>query len=337
MNKLFDYKDLDGPMMITGASGFIGSNLCLYFASRGAKVIGVEGPNPCNWRFPKRVSFERVCLDLCVASEVERFISQRKPSVVIHCAAYGAYPCQKEEKRIYDVNFNGVRHLLKSLQTLSHFHAFIQTGTSSEYGQNCTAPKESDKALPDSDYAVSKIAATALCQYYGKKLGFPVWILRLYTVYGPFEEASRLIPTLLRNASEKKLPPLVDSEISRDFVYMEDVARAYDQLIAHAFSLPKGEIYNIGSGRGTSIQDLVELVCRLFDVREKPKWGSMPNRAWDHPHWYANPAKAKEAFGWEAQISLQEGLQRTMKWMQQNPELAFVEASKNSVIHDSID
>lgn len=319
MRELFDYKNLEGPLVITGASGFVGANLCLYFSSKGARVVAVEGPNQCSWRLPASVSFERVYLDLCRPSDVEDFVWQVKPSMVINCAVYGAYSFQQDIERIYNVNFHGVRHLLQALQKISGLRAFIQTGTSSEYGQNCTAPEEEGIALPDSDYAVSKVAATALSQYYGKKLGVPIWVLRLYSVFGPLEEASRLIPTLLTRAKEKKLPALVDSETCHDFIHIDDVSKACDRLLVHAGSLPKGEVYNIGTGKGTTMKELISIVRRLFDVREEPRWGSMPARRWDHRDWYANPQKAKIAFGWEAKMTLEKGLQKTMECLQNEP------------------
>src|SRR6185369_12426045 len=112
--------------------------------------------------------------------------------------------------------------------------AFVQAGTSSEYGFNCSAPSEDAPTLPDSDYAVSKIAATGLVRLYARKHGVPAFVLRLYSVYGPYEDFSRLIPTLLWEARAGRFPPLVSPNISRDFVYVDDVARVFDVVVERA-------------------------------------------------------------------------------------------------------
>lgn len=203
-------------------------------------------------------------------------------------------------------------------------------GSQSEYGLNCTAPSESSAATPDSEYAVSKVAATAVTQYYGKKLGLSAWAFRLYSIYGPYEDASRLIIRLLACAQQKKLPPLVNPSISRDFIHVDDVCRAVEAVISQADRLPKGEVYNIGTGHCTTLDQLVSIATETFGITDAPAWGSMANRHWDHADWYSNPAKAKRELGWQATLTLREGLEKTMNWIKQHPE-AMLSATQQSV------
>jgi dolichol-phosphate mannosyltransferase len=175
--------------------------------------------------------------------------------------------------------------------------------------------------LPDSDYAVSKVAATSLLQFYGKKHEFPAWVFRLYSVYGPYEETSRLIPRLLLKAAEGHLPELVSPRVSRDFIHVDDVCRAAESVLTRASTLARGEVYNIGTGECTTLEKLVELVRDLFGVNDNPRWGSMPNRHWDHADWYSNPAKAKRDLQWSPVVPLKDGISQTMSWMKSNPDV----------------
>ncbi|HVZ35097.1 MAG TPA: NAD-dependent epimerase/dehydratase family protein, partial [Polyangiaceae bacterium] len=265
-----------------------------------------------------------------------------RPSVVINCAAYGAYSSQTDAERIYRINFHAVRHLLDAARELPQLRAFIQAGSSSEYGLNCSAPPEDGPTLPDSDYAVSKIAATAAVQFYALKHGVPAWALRLYSVYGPFEDFSRLMPRLLLAARENSFPPLVNPAISRDFIFVEDVCRAVAAIVQRATAgrggdvreagaLRPGEVYNIGTGVRTSLAELVALVRSVFGVASEPAWGSMPNRAWDHQEWYADPRKAERDFGWKASVSVRDGLIAMRRWLDENPELVR-EGQKSTVL-----
>jgi dolichol-phosphate mannosyltransferase len=254
-----------------------------------------------------------------------------QPSVVINCAAYGAYSSQTDAERIYRVNLHAVRYLLEAARELPRLRAFIQAGSSSEYGLNCSAPSEESHTLPDSDYAVSKIGATAVTQLYALKHGVPAWVFRLYSVYGPFEDFSRLVPRLLLSAREQTFPALVNPAISRDFVFVDDVCRAVESLVEKAPSLRPGEIYNIGTGNRTTLGDLVSLVRSTFAIASEPQWGTMPNRSWDHRDWYADPRKAKRELGWNASVLLGDGLSRTMRWLDSNPDL-ISEGQRSSVL-----
>jgi dolichol-phosphate mannosyltransferase len=163
------------------------------------------------------------------------------------------------------------------------------------------------------------------------KHGVPAWVFRLYSVYGPFEDFSRLIPRLLLSAREQTFPSLVNPAISRDFVFVEDVCRAVESLVEKAPSVRRGEIYNIGTGARTTLGELVGLVRSTFHVASEPRWGTMPDRAWDHPDWYADPRKAKRDLGWSASVALQDGLSSTMRWLESNPELV-IEGQRSSVL-----
>jgi nucleoside-diphosphate-sugar epimerase len=137
-------------------------------------------------------------------------------------------------------------------------------------------------------------------------------VLRLYSVYGPWEEPSRLVPTLLAHGLEGELPPLVSPSVAHDFVHVDDVCEAF---VVAARAEP-GRVYNVGSGRQTTLAEVVETAKRLLGIEAEPQWGSMPDRAWDTGTWVANPRRIRRELGWEARIGLEEGLARTLEWLE---------------------
>ena len=309
------------PVVITGCSGFVGANLAIAVAARGGRVIGVESPSGIDWRLRSMRGVEVERLDLCKKADVLAFIERVQPLAIYNCAAYGAYSVQADAQRIFDVNLLAVRHLLEAVRSVPGFQAFVQAGSSSEYGFNCSGPREDAATEPDSDYAVSKVAATQLVRMYAQKHGVPGFVLRLYSLYGPFEDFSRLIPNLLGHAREGRFPPLVNPNISRDFVYVADAVRAFEAVLSHAPQLKPGEVFNVGSGLRTTLGDLVQLVRELFGIHAEPAWGSMPDRSWDHPAWFAEPAKALTTLGWRSTTSLRDGLAASARWIEDNPTL----------------
>jgi polyisoprenyl-phosphate glycosyltransferase len=306
------------PVVITGCSGFIGANLAMAVIARGARVIGVDSPSASDWRTRSIPEVEVVRLDLCRATDVRAFVESTQPLAIYNCAAYGAYSVQACPQRIFDVNLLAVRHLLEAVRSVPGFRAFVQAGSSSEYGFNCSAPREDAATEPDSDYALSKAAATQLVRMYAQKYGVPGFVLRLYSVYGPYEDFSRLIPNLLVHAREGRFPPLVDANVSRDFLYVADAVRAFEAVLSHATQLKPGEVFNVGSGVCTTLGELVQLVGELFEMKDQPSWGSMPDRSWDRPGWFADPTKATEGIGFRISTSLRDGLMATARWMADN-------------------
>lgn len=313
------------PILVTGASGFVGACLCRRFAAAGHKVVAVLGTTGRSWRLADAgPNVETARADLTHADEVRALVRDISPEIAVNCAVYGAYPDQIDTARIYRVNFDAVRMLLEALIERGNLRAFVQASSSSEYGFNSAAPREDAPTYPDSDYAVAKVASSAYVQFLGKKKKVPAWVLRLYSVYGPYEDASRLIPTLLSHAKSGAWPKLVDPTISRDFVFVDEVCAAFEKVIERAGSLEPGDVFNVGSGQKSTIGDVVELVRRTFDVAAEPVWGTMPDRRWDCRDWYSDPRKAGEVLGWRAVVPLAEGLLKTAHWMEKNPALLSV-------------
>jgi dolichol-phosphate mannosyltransferase len=138
-------------------------------------------------------------------------------------------------------------------------------------------------------------------------------------VYGLFEEPSRFVPQLAVAGLQGKLPPLVSPDVARDFVFVDDVVEAY-LAAARGPILEPGPVYNVGTGRQTTVREAVEIARRVFSIDSSPEWGTMPNRAWDTSVWVANSAKIERELGWKPRTTFQEGFARFVGWLLEAPE-----------------
>lgn len=228
-------------------------------------------------------------------------------------SAYGAYSRQTDTEKIHQTNYIGTLNLIRALMDTG-CSAFVQAGTSSEYGLNCAGPDENAILSPNSDYAVSKASASYLIKYYGTILNFPCVNLRLYSVYGPWEERDRLIPTLISNGLQGKYPNLVNKDISRDFIYIDDCNNAFVKAALVACKTNPGISINIASGEKTTLEDVAKTAQKIFGIQDEPVFGSMANRKWDLVNWYGKPNLAEKIIGWKAKTSFEEGLKLNVEW-----------------------
>ena len=223
-------------------------------------------------------------------------------------------PLKKKYHKLSIPNYVALTKLVNVLKDYS-ISSFIHSGSSSEYGDNCSAPSENEICVPNSDYSMSKLAATNFLANAGKNFNFPNITLRLYSVFGPLEDTSRLIPTVVHHGLEKKFPKLVNPEVSRDFIYISDVCNAFIQSALAINPEIYGEIFNIGSGTKTTIKDITVIAKKVFKIPYEPSFSTMDSRSWDLKNWYSNPKKAKQKLNWEANVSIEEGLKYTKKWL----------------------
>ena len=144
--------------------------------------------------------------------------------------------------------------------------------------------------------------------------------LRLYSVFGPFENPGRLMPTLIREGLAGKLPPLVNPEVMHDFVFIEDVVDAY-LLAADKAGQECGVIYNVGTGKQTSLVEIVDSARRIMKIAALPRWSSMPDRKWDTGNWVADSHKIQKELGWRPKYTVEQGLGRMVEWFTSNTAL----------------
>jgi len=112
---------------------------------------------------------------------------------------------------------------------------------------------------------------------------------------------------------KQSYPPLVQPDISRDFVFVDDAVYA-TLLSANRIQQIKGESLNIASGKKTTIRDIAQTIKELFNINQEPEWGDFPNRKWDLKEWYGDATRAKETIGWSNETPLYQGLKQTYEW-----------------------
>lgn len=304
-------KRLQGPMLVLGASGFIGANLLRTLSRYRDDVYGTASRLPA-WRLEDLRSENIIVTDLLVDSNLDAMLDTVKPRTVFDCVGYGGYSFETDAGLIYETNFNLMSRLLGRLERRT-IACYVHAGSSSEYGDNASGPREDSPTFPNSHYAVSKAATANLIHFFGKKRKLPCVNLRLYSVYGPLEDSSRLIPNLIRSGLAGEYPELVDPRVSRDFIYVDDVTDAFVTIAGDVDDRNFGESFNIGTGTKTTIGDLAVIARDLFGLKQEPRY-TMPNREWDLADWYSDPSKVSERFGWQARTPVREGLRLTMEW-----------------------
>ena len=324
-------RELRGPILVLGASGFVGANLLRSLLAVRQDVFGTTSRDPA-WRLADCGEDHVITVDLLARGNVTALLDRVQPATVFDCVAYGAYSFEQDVERMFETNVvfkNGLTDQLVSRGT----HCYIHAGSSSEYGAHSAAPDEDVALTPNSYYAVTKSAAAGLIYFCGQHRGLRCANLRLYSVYGPLEDRSRLIPTLVADGARGILPPFVAPETSRDFVYVDDVTHAFLCAAVELRPDQYGKSFNVGTGHKTTIRELAYLAKEQFQIADEPQFSTMESRAWDISDWYANPARAGNLLNWRPSVTLEEGLALTARWYGSLDDVALYErASKKRAL-----
>lgn len=310
-------KNLKGPIFVFGAGGFIGANIIsqIYDVRMDCFAITHDARNAWRLKLLDIPANNIVHCDITSLISVTNIFEEYKPKTIFNLAAFGAYSKQTDVSIIYETNVNGTINILENCSNVS---AYIHAGTSSEYGTNSAAPIETDVLEPNSHYAVTKVSGSYIIEYYSRFKNIPAINLRLYSVYGPWEEPDRLMPVLIEKARENSFPDLVEKEISRDFVFVTDAVESFLDGALNMNEKISGKSFNICTGKKTTLENLVEIIKNEFKISVEPVWGRMKNRNWDLKDWYGKPDLANEELKWFAKTSLTEGVHQTLNWHKEN-------------------
>jgi nucleoside-diphosphate-sugar epimerase len=306
-------------ILITGATGFIGANLARFFLVNGNDVAVTVRNESNAWRIANvKEDLTVFPMDITNFNDVKAIFTSYQPDVVINTAAFGGYHFEKNIWQIFSVNLNGTMNLVENFLK-SKSSLLINTGSSSEYGFKDRAMQENDRLDPYGPYAVSKAASTLYCRSRSLEEDRKIVTFRLFSPYGYYEEPHRLIPYVLLSAIKSSNLQLNNPNNVRDFIFIDDISQAYERMIERIDSIRGGEIFNLGSGLETPVNKIIGIVENITGRELKIDWEQSEERIGDKAtHWVADVSKIAGALNWKPTYSLEEGLSRTYRWLEEN-------------------
>jgi len=315
---------------VTGGTGFVGSCLVRKLVELGCDVHLLVRPGSRMWRLhgvERHVNLHHG--DLNDAEGLRAIVADIQPTVIYHLGVHGAYPDQNDADRIILTDVFGTWNLLKACAEVD-YALFVNTGSSSEYGSKPYAMRETDLLEPNSYYAVAKSAQTLVCAHMGRRDRRPINTFRLFSVYGPYEEPTRLVATVVRKCLEGGTLDMVSPATARDFIHVDDVVDAYMQV--GQLSLQCGEIFNIGTGVQSTVREVVEAAAKASGKCPRVNWGSMPARTWDSDTWLADITRVRRTLRWMPKLGLEEGIRMTTDWYREYRLQAGIDAEGLAVV-----
>jgi len=299
-------------VLITGATGFIGSHLAERLVGEGAEVTLAVEPGASQANIVSILDKVRVHeVDLRDGQTVRQLVREYQPSKVYHLAAVGVTEPDIDPLLAVQVNVLGTLNLLEALRE-TDCDCLVNTGTCYEYGHNNPPMREDQMVDPINAYAASKSATWLFCNMYHRTHGYPIVTVRPFTVYGPRQSEHALIPQVILSALRGKDFEMTGGEQTRDFTYVDDVVEGY--IRASLSEKAIGQTINLGAGEEHAIKDVVLKVLELMNSPVRPLIGALPYRPGEIQRLYADSNKARELLGWQPQVGLEEGLRRTIEW-----------------------
>jgi nucleoside-diphosphate-sugar epimerase len=319
--------------LVTGAAGFIGSQVSRLLLDAGYEVVGIDNVNSAydprlkEWRLTQlaaspRFRLERIDItDLAAVEQVFAAAGANGGSpfaAVLNLAARaGVRPSVANPWAYFQTNTDGTLNLLE-LCRRHGVRKFVLASTSSLYGAHNPIPfsEDADTSRPLSPYAASKKGAEAIAFTYHHLHGIDATVLRYFTVYGPAGRPDMSVFRFMRMIAEgQPITVFGDGRQQRDFSYVDDIARGTAAALR-----PLGfEVVNLGGDRPVRLDDVIEQIAEL--VGRRPVIRYAPAHPADVPATWANVEKAGRILDWKPQVPLEEGLRRTAEWYRENREM----------------
>ena len=300
-------------IFVTGAAGFIGASMVRRLASEGYTVHVLVKPSSNLWRL--RDVRSRITIHTTRITDKRALtilFKKLQPRAIYHFAAHGAYASQTDCQEMVRVNMMGTLTLLEASLEVA-YNVFVNIGSSAEYGIKSKPMNEQELLEPQSVYAATKASGTLLSQVNALIYHKPIVTLRPFTVYGPYEEAFRFIPTVIRSILKGQTIKLTKKTLRHDYVYIDDMVDAC-LLALKGGSKLMGKICNVGTGVEYTNAQVVQALFRIAGKTTPIVEGGYDQRQWDNPHWVADISRAKRLLRWEAKTTLAWGLQKTYEW-----------------------
>lgn len=304
--------------LVTGGAGFIGSHICERLLKEGHYVVCLDNFDPYYAPSLKRENikplfgsekFNLIEGDIRDRELVQQAMKQGIDYVFHNAAQPGVRASIENPLKSHEVNTTGLLNILQACLN-SKVKKIINASSSSVYGKvQYLLLDEDHPTMPVSPYGVSKLTAEYYCRVFSKIYGLKITSLRLFTVYGPRMRPDLAISIFTKRALKNQTIEIFGSgDKTRDFTYIDDVVKA--NLLA--MEKGDGEVYNIGSGARISIKGLANRIIQVLGSNSDIVY--MPPLKGEAEHTWANVEKAREEFGYNPQVDLNQGLQRYIEW-----------------------
>jgi nucleoside-diphosphate-sugar epimerase len=302
-------------VLVTGASGFIGSHVIRRLVADGAEVHGLT--STVSAVYPVRLVDLREQIkmhegNLIDRSAMDAVVDKARPEYVLHLGAFTHVG--KSWQRVDECVQANVQGTVNLLQALARHDCrrFVYTGTSEIYGDIEVPFREDAKVNPVSPYSVSKYAGERFCRMFHQSYGWPVVMLRPFNAYGPAQTPDRIIPEIIVRALRGQELKMTQGFQTREFNYVEDIAEGF--VLAATAPDVEGEVLNVGCGEEVSMRDLAKTVLDLMGNPIEAQFGALPERPTEIHRMFSDSTKARAALRWTPRHSLAEGLQKTIAW-----------------------
>ncbi len=298
------------PVLVTGATGFIGRHLISALAREKADISVISrNKTALNGKIKTYVG------DLGDRAFINGVVKESNPKKIFHLAAV-VDPSRDINllEEIFKVNFFGTVNLLDCLKN-TDYDSFVFSSTAEVYGNSIVPFRENMMPHPLSPYSLSKASAEIFCNMLWKNNGYPITVLRLFMVYGPGQKADRFLPQILTALLKNKEFSMTKGKQKRDYVFIEDAVEA---LIKSSLAKrSSGETINICSGKQYPLKMIAEKIAAMLDKRHLIKY-SLPyrkNEQWDY---CGDGIKARKILKWGPKTDLDAGLEKTIRWYKHN-------------------
>jgi UDP-glucuronate 4-epimerase len=306
--------------IVTGAAGFIGSNLCERLLKEGWSIVGID--NFDNFYDPqikhgnikdclRNKQFKLVEADIRDSTAMKTAFEEGA-DVIVHLAAKaGVRPSIAKPALYADVNINGTVTLLEAAKN-KNIKKFIFASSSSVYGNNKKVPfsEEDNVDFPISPYAATKKAGELICHTYHHLTGIEMTCLRFFTVYGPRQRPDLAIHKFAKLIEEgKSIPVYGDGSMMRDFTYIDDII---DGITASINNCKDYNIYNLGESRPVTVNTLISELEKALG--KKAIIERLPKQLGDVDQTYADITKARRDLGYNPNTEISTGLKRFIEW-----------------------